>query len=122
MATGTPGHFGGGAKGSDKGKYDTATQSFRKAAPAAKSGGKKSGFAGASSSVRPLTPQEHQQAADHLSAGGHHHAAAHHRSAAEQMQTEAPQAGAGEASMENGMYGNKVAGGKPKGKSPNFEN
>jgi hypothetical protein len=75
-------------------KYDTATQTFRKPSVAppkgAKAGGggaggSKGGFAGKSSMVRPLSPQEHMQAADHLAAGGFHHAAAHHRSAGEAM-------------------------------------
>lgn len=85
-------------------RYDTATQTFRKGGstkgsnPKAKASGgnnkkggggggagSKGGFAGKSSMVRPLSPQEHMQAADHLASGGFHHASAHHRSAAESM-------------------------------------
>lgn len=68
------------------GKYDTATQTIKKPAAPKASGGSKGGFAGKGSTIRPLTAQEHQAAADHLAAAGQHHASAHHRSAAEQMQ------------------------------------
>lgn len=91
MATGTPGHFGGGVKGGGSSNYDTATQSFRKPSAGAKPAGRsahpgaKSGFANANSTNRPLTGEEHDAAAGVLAQAGLHRASAHHRSAADQI-------------------------------------
>lgn len=95
-----------GLKGVSKSRYNPATHSMRKPAGS-------SGFANKTSTVRPLTSQEHRQAAGALHQAGQTQAAAHHISAAEAMESEAPQAGAGGASMQSGMYGNKVAGSRP---------
>lgn len=90
--------------GKSKSRYNPATHSMR---------GGSSGYAGKESKVRSLNPQEHRKAAAALHSAGLTHAAAHHISAAEAMEQEAPQVGAGTASMANGMYGNKT-GTKPK--------
>lgn len=89
--------------------YDTATQSFRKGTKPAEAGAK-SGFAKASSTTRPLSQEEHEAAAGCLTQGGLHRAAAHHRSASDQMEHESENAGKGDSSQDNGMFGNNVPG------------
>lgn len=76
-------------KGPSKSRYNAATHTMKK------SSGSSGGYANKASTVRPLTAQEHRQAAQALHAQGQPHAASHHIAAAEAMEGDSAPVSAG---------------------------